>query len=81
MLLPPNTEEVEGSGMDVLDHSPVHDTAGVVPASGLACAERLVNAKENIHPIELSLVLLFLGHRIVIHGETWLQVLAAPTLD
>ena len=80
-VLPPNIEGVEGSGMDVLDHSPVHSTAGAAPAAGLACVERLINAKENMHAIELSLVLLFLQHRVVIHGETQLQVRAAPTLD
>lgn len=72
-VLPPNIERVERGGMDVLDHSSVHATAGAAPAAGLACVVRLVNAKENIHPTELSLVLLFLGRRIVIQGEAGLQ--------
>lgn len=67
---PPNIEGVEGSGMDVLDHSPEHGRAGAAPAAGLGCVERLVNAKENMHPIELSLVLPFPGCRTVIHGDT-----------
>lgn len=54
-MLPPNIKGVEGSGMDVLDHIPVHAAAGAAPAAGLACMERLVNAKENIRPIELPL--------------------------
>lgn len=66
----PNIEGVEGSGMDVLDHSPEHGRAGAVPAAGLGCVERLVHTQENMHPIELSLMLPFPGCRTVIHGDT-----------
>jgi len=61
--LPPDIEGVEGSGTDVLDHSPTHAAAGAAPAAGLACVRRLVGAQENVCPVELSLVLLSLGRR------------------
>lgn len=39
------SSDVEGSGMDVLDHD---SALGAAPTIGLPCMEMLINAKENM---------------------------------
>lgn len=70
-VLPLNIKGAQGSGMDVLDHIPVH--AGQPQPLGLPAWKDLSMLKKIYILLSCLFVLLFLGRRMAIRGEAGLQ--------